>query len=201
MHDKKLAILALTALFSVPSAALPPVIKAGANQILTTIINLCGELEKQKALDEAAEKEDEEEIDEDDVSDDDFELDEEEDKFKDEPDLIERAKAAAEYYEDERDDSDDDSEDESEIDSDGDTSYAIDDIDEVIFFVEFLKGTHYYGNFLSFRSFNKGCCYVPSHHRILESRIARRSQQSGSISRKKKSRKRTEETTRAKKIM
>jgi len=144
MHDKKLAILALTALFSVPSSTLPPVVKAGASHILSTIIQLCGELEKQKeefyAKEKKEEEEEDEDIDEDNVSDDDFELNEDDDdKFKDEPDLVERAKAAAQYYEDEQDDSDDDTEDDSEIDSDGDTSYAIDEIDELIFFVEYLK--------------------------------------------------------------
>jgi len=142
-HDKKVVILGLSSIFTVAPNALPQIVKAGISQILTTIINLCASLEKQrKLIEEENEKIKKEEEEADEEEDDDFdvqELDENEDEEINDQEFEKLVKQAAQYHDDDRDDSDDDEDfDDDEIEEENYSS-VIDDIDEFVFFVDIFK--------------------------------------------------------------
>jgi hypothetical protein len=94
--DKKLTIVGLSNLFTLPFESLPPVVKAGSKQIIVTLLKLIHDSEVQKLeiaenLKKAeAKQEEEEDLDDEE----DYELDEHEER-DDGADLITRAKEAA----------------------------------------------------------------------------------------------------------
>ncbi len=48
VYDKKLALLSLTSIFALPFNSLPPLIQAGARQIVATLVKVAADLETQK---------------------------------------------------------------------------------------------------------------------------------------------------------
>jgi len=142
-HDKKVAILGLSSIFSVAPNALPQIVKAGISQILSTIINLCSGLERQRKLQQEEEekiKKEEEEADEEEEDDFDVqELDENDDEEIDEQEFQKLVKQAAQFNDDDKEDSEDDEDfDDDEIEEENYSS-VIDEIDEFVFFVDIFK--------------------------------------------------------------
>jgi len=134
-HDKKVAILGLASLFTIPPNSLPAVIRGGMKPILETLVKVIHELDVQKKEEaEKAPSEDEESSEEDEAIQDDNEDDEET--------LQQLAAKAHEYYEDEKEkgDSDDDIDpNEDKLEEEEDFTSPIDAVDEVILFTEHIK--------------------------------------------------------------
>jgi len=148
LHDKKICILALSAIIQLPFSSLPPIIQAGYQQILSTIIQLNRDREIQRKEEELACKAEEERYKE---KGNDQEEEEEEDESSGEleegtedilsEDLISRAKQAQQFYEDEKDDdnSDEDEDDSDLEDEEDEFTSPLDNVDELITFVDWMK--------------------------------------------------------------
>jgi len=138
IHDKKISILALCMLFSLPVDSLPLVIRAGLNKVFEGIIKLTKEIESQK--EEQKKKEEEEEKEENDEVNEDYDEELIEDQDQGNSRAVENLLKAAPIFEDEKEDSfDEESSDDSEIESEEESSFPIDEVDELVFFVEYMK--------------------------------------------------------------
>eukprot|EP01114_Cavostelium_apophysatum_P020202 TRINITY_DN6708_c0_g1_i2.p1 TRINITY_DN6708_c0_g1~~TRINITY_DN6708_c0_g1_i2.p1 ORF type:complete len:1041 (+),score=319.24 TRINITY_DN6708_c0_g1_i2:133-3255(+) len=143
-HDKKVALLGLISLLTVPMNQLPPVIIAGMKSLLTTLIDLSHALEKQRAeIEEENERyerelqEGEEEPDEDPGD-----WEEEEEGAGELNKLAQDAAAHAEEQEDSEDvelDDDDDEDFDDLLEEEENFSSAIDDLDEIVLFIDTMK--------------------------------------------------------------
>jgi len=147
-QEKKLTILALSSLLGLPLVSLPAVVQHGMKQILDTIIHLEFELEEQKLridqdnkLKELEEDQEENELDEE-LSDND-----DDDEAENPQAFVNMVQKAQQLYSDAKDDEDDeeegfDDEDFDEVNSDDEDEFAspIDVIDEMIYFVDHMKG-------------------------------------------------------------
>jgi hypothetical protein len=137
-HDKKVAILGLSALLTVPPASLPNIIQAGMRTILQTLVPLMHSLDQQikeeMERNESSEEEDDEEDEE--LADHDQEDDGES--------LQQLAQQAQQYYSDlkdtdENDEDDNNNDEDDELEEEEDFTSPIDNVDEVIQFTEYMK--------------------------------------------------------------
>ncbi|KAG0567157.1 hypothetical protein KC19_7G115500 [Ceratodon purpureus] len=140
-HDKKVCILGLASLLAVPSAAMPPELQTGLDQVFRALLKLLVTYKAQR--EEAAKVEELEEDDEEDESwqnDDggwDKEIDDDEDEGDDEEGTQKLQKLAAQAKAfSHADDSDSDFEDYAD---DEEFQAPIDDIDPFVFFSEAMK--------------------------------------------------------------
>jgi len=148
IYDKKVCILGLTALLSVPFEQLPQILKVGMKQIMEAVINTQLALDKQQKEWEEQQAEMKKQEDE---LDDDFEDEIDLDDDQDGQSLQQLAKEAREFLErdgededqegeEAGDDDDDDDDLEEELGEEGDFVSPYDDLDSCIVFVEKLQG-------------------------------------------------------------
>jgi len=151
-HEKKLSILALSSLLSIPLQSLPAVIQLGMKQIVETIINLQKSLDDQKTrIEEESKQQKLENSEEEDLVDD---LPDD-DEVQDDETFTNLVRTAAKYAPVDADDDDDDEEegnDDLDFDEDGLDDYfdsdeeldaefisPVDFVDEMIYFVDYMK--------------------------------------------------------------
>jgi len=162
VHDKKITILGLSSIFDVNWQSLPTVVKAGFKQILQALVKLLNMIaeQKEKEIQQAEAEDEDDEDDEDEEDDNQEEVDDNEDVNED-IDLQQLAEEASEYspmkagsdasnnHDDQQghgdeDNEEDDDDDDDDLDSDlvevVEISSPIDDIHELVFFVERFTG-------------------------------------------------------------
>jgi len=138
-HDKKISILAFCALMSLPTNLLPPLITQELDKILGAVIKLQQDLEVQrKEIEEREKEEDAEEEEDDDDEDEEKELEDDNEGEPSADQLKSLIDQIATAEDDQEDSEDDDIDDEDEID-DEEFETAIDNIDELVVFMETIK--------------------------------------------------------------